>query len=94
MIPLSPQQASEVEPAGRGGSGSQDRLAALEAVANLGAPVEVFDSEGECLGLGGLMGALPGTAVKTGGPHGTTNDHPPLGRLQGSTSWWGSHLRR
>ncbi|XP_006106033.2 bromodomain-containing protein 7, partial [Myotis lucifugus] len=39
------EQASEVEPAGRVGSGSQDRLAALEAVANLGAPVEVFDSE-------------------------------------------------
>ncbi|XP_059524073.1 bromodomain-containing protein 7 isoform X2 [Myotis daubentonii] len=38
-------EASEVEPAGRVGSGSQDRLAALEAVANLGAPVEVFDSE-------------------------------------------------
>ncbi|XP_070254459.1 bromodomain-containing protein 7 isoform X2 [Myotis yumanensis] len=38
-------EASEVEPAGRVDSGSQDRLAALEAVANLGAPVEVFDSE-------------------------------------------------
>ncbi|XP_045438840.1 bromodomain-containing protein 7 isoform X2 [Pipistrellus kuhlii] len=38
------EQVTE-EPAGRGGSGSQDRLAALEAVANLGAPVEVFDSE-------------------------------------------------
>ncbi|XP_036201027.1 bromodomain-containing protein 7 isoform X2 [Myotis myotis] len=38
-------EASEVEPAGRVGSGSQDRLAALEVVANLGAPVEVFDSE-------------------------------------------------
>ncbi|XP_054566643.1 bromodomain-containing protein 7 isoform X1 [Eptesicus fuscus] len=39
------EQVTDVEPAGRVGSGSQDRLAALEAVANLGAPVEVFDSE-------------------------------------------------
>ncbi|XP_054566644.1 bromodomain-containing protein 7 isoform X2 [Eptesicus fuscus] len=38
-------EVTDVEPAGRVGSGSQDRLAALEAVANLGAPVEVFDSE-------------------------------------------------
>nr|XP_020038113.1 LOW QUALITY PROTEIN: bromodomain-containing protein 7 [Castor canadensis] len=35
----------EVEPAGRLDSSTQDRLTALKAVTNFGAPVEVFDSE-------------------------------------------------
>ncbi|XP_045674330.1 bromodomain-containing protein 7 isoform X2 [Phyllostomus hastatus] len=39
------EQVAEVEPAGRLDAGSQDRLAALEAVASFGAPAEVFDSE-------------------------------------------------
>ncbi|XP_035869411.1 bromodomain-containing protein 7 isoform X1 [Phyllostomus discolor] len=39
------EQVAEVEPVGRLDAGSQDRLAALEAVASFGAPAEVFDSE-------------------------------------------------
>lgn len=31
-------------------SSAQDRLTALQAVTNFGAPAEVFDSEGECPG--------------------------------------------
>ncbi|XP_028357561.1 bromodomain-containing protein 7 isoform X2 [Phyllostomus discolor] len=38
-------EVAEVEPVGRLDAGSQDRLAALEAVASFGAPAEVFDSE-------------------------------------------------
>ncbi|XP_054426296.1 bromodomain-containing protein 7 isoform X2 [Pteronotus mesoamericanus] len=38
-------EITEVEPAGRLDTSNQDRLAALEAVASFGAPVEVFDSE-------------------------------------------------
>lgn len=53
-----PKQVTEIEPAGRLDSSGQDRLTALEAVANFGAPIQVFDSEGECL-QGVLMGALP-----------------------------------
>lgn len=38
-------EVAEAEPVGRLDAGSQDRLAALEAVASFGAPAEVFDSE-------------------------------------------------
>lgn len=38
-------EATEGEPAGQLDCSGQDRLTALEAVANFGAPVEVFDSE-------------------------------------------------
>lgn len=41
---------TQIEPAGRLESSGQDRLTALQAVTNFGAPAEVFDSEGECLG--------------------------------------------
>lgn len=40
---------AEAEPAGQLDSRARDRLTALEAVANFGAPAEVFDSEGEYL---------------------------------------------
>lgn len=40
---------AEADPAGRLDASHLDRLAALEAVASFGAPVEVFDSEGEWL---------------------------------------------
>ncbi|TKC46943.1 hypothetical protein EI555_007271, partial [Monodon monoceros] len=39
------EQITEIEPTGHLDSNSQDRLTALKAVANFGAPVEVFDSE-------------------------------------------------
>lgn len=42
------KQITEVEPAGRLDSSSQDRLTALKAVTSFGAPLQVFDSEGEC----------------------------------------------
>lgn len=38
-------EVTEVEPAGRLDSSTQDRLTALKAVTNFGVPVEVFDSE-------------------------------------------------
>ncbi|MBZ3882731.1 Bromodomain-containing protein 7 [Sciurus carolinensis] len=38
-------EITEVEPAGRLDSGTHDRLTALKAVTNFGAPIEVFDSE-------------------------------------------------
>uniref|UniRef100_A0A452TIH0 Bromodomain containing 7 n=1 Tax=Ursus maritimus TaxID=29073 RepID=A0A452TIH0_URSMA len=38
-------EITEIEPAGRLDSSHQDRLTALKAVTNFGAPVEVFDSE-------------------------------------------------
>lgn len=44
------KQVAQIEPAGRLESSGQDRLTALQAVTNFGAPAEVFDSEGECLG--------------------------------------------
>ncbi|ERE77539.1 bromodomain-containing protein 7 [Cricetulus griseus] len=40
-------QIAQVEPTGRLESSSQDRLTALQAVTNFGAPAEVFDSEAE-----------------------------------------------
>lgn len=70
-----------MEPAGRVGSGSQDRLAALEAVANLGAPVEVFDSEGEC--LRGVDGSAPGAALEDWLPRGAANEPPSTGQASG-----------
>ncbi|XP_030154690.1 bromodomain-containing protein 7 isoform X5 [Lynx canadensis] len=39
------EQITEIEPEGRLDSSNQDRLTALKAVTNFGAPVEVFDSE-------------------------------------------------
>ncbi|KAF5919724.1 hypothetical protein HPG69_000325 [Diceros bicornis minor] len=39
------EQITEIEPLGLIDSGTQDRLTALKAVTNFGAPVEVFDSE-------------------------------------------------
>ncbi|XP_024603095.1 bromodomain-containing protein 7 isoform X3 [Neophocaena asiaeorientalis asiaeorientalis] len=39
------EQITEIEPTGHLDSNNQDRLTALKAVANFGAPVEVFDSE-------------------------------------------------
>ncbi|XP_047565990.1 bromodomain-containing protein 7 isoform X3 [Lutra lutra] len=39
------EQITEIEPAGHLDSSSRDRLTALKAVTNFGAPVEVFDSE-------------------------------------------------
>uniref|UniRef100_A0A452TJ64 Bromodomain containing 7 n=2 Tax=Ursus TaxID=9639 RepID=A0A452TJ64_URSMA len=42
---LKKRQITEIEPAGRLDSSHQDRLTALKAVTNFGAPVEVFDSE-------------------------------------------------
>lgn len=44
-------------------SSSQDRLTALQAVTNFGAPAEVFDSEGECL-RPQVAGKCPAQAVR------------------------------
>lgn len=49
IIPfIFPKQITEIEPTGRLDYSNQDRLTALKAVTNFGAPFEVFDSEGEC----------------------------------------------
>lgn len=57
------KQIAQVEPTGRLESSSQDRLTALQAVTNFGAPAEVFDSEGGCLGSQ-VAGNCPAQAVR------------------------------
>lgn len=57
------KQIAQIEPTVRLESSNQDRLTALQAVTNFGAPAEVFDSEGECL-RPQIAGKCPTQAVR------------------------------